>query len=164
MQIGILSDTHDQVVRTARAIELLAARGAEALIHCGDLTGPDVVLEFAGLPTYFVLGNNDFDPAGLRRAATTVDANCLGRSGEIALGGRRIAVTHGDSTKEMRRLAALRPDYLLFGHTHEPADERVEKTRVINPGALHRAPAWTVALLDLETDALQLFTIKDTLR
>jgi uncharacterized protein len=43
MRIGILSDTHDRLQWTARAVELLRAEGAEALFHCGDLTGPEVV-------------------------------------------------------------------------------------------------------------------------
>ena len=153
MRIGILSDTHDRLTRAALAVDRLVKEGAEALVHCGDLTRPDMIVECAVLPFYFVFGNNDFDEPGLRRAAAGAGAICRGR------GGRRIAVTHGDSTREMRRLSGLGPDYLLFGHTHQPADARDGSTRLINPGALHRAPAWTVALLDLGTDALSLFTI-----
>ena len=108
MRIGIISDTHDQVDRTARAVSLLAAEGAEALIHCGDLTGPAVVAACGLLPGYFVFGNNDFNEAALRVAMADIGAICLGRAGEIALGGRRIAVTHGDSALEFRRLAAGR--------------------------------------------------------
>lgn len=154
MRIGIISDTHDQVARTARAVALLKERGAEALIHCGDLTGPAVVRELGVLPSTFVFGNNDFDEQGLRAAMDAIGGTCLGRGGEVTLGGRRIAVTHGDSLKEVRRLAAGAPDYLLYGHSHAAADEREGPTRWINPGALHRASAWTVALLDLERDLL----------
>ena len=39
-------------------------------------------------------------------------------------------------------------DFLLHGHTHTVQDERVGRTRVINPGALHRASRYTCALLD----------------
>jgi putative phosphoesterase len=59
MRIGILSDTHDHLKRTARAVAMLKAEGAEALIHCGDLTTPDIVYQCAELPSTFVLGNND---------------------------------------------------------------------------------------------------------
>jgi putative phosphoesterase len=162
MRIGILSDTHNEVERTSLAVRRLIDEGAEALIHCGDLTGPDVVYECAGLPAHFVFGNNDYDLAGLRRAMGAIGAVCLGRSGLIELGGKRIAVTHGDSTKEISRLAAEAPDYLFFGHSHWAADERNGATRWVNPGALHRAAFWTVALLDLSTDTLQLLTINDT--
>ena len=50
MLIGILSDTHDQVVRTRRAVSILTHAGAAALVHCGDLTTPEVVDEFLGAP------------------------------------------------------------------------------------------------------------------
>ena len=43
MILGILSDTHDRLARTERAVAALVAAGADALIHCGDLTGPDIV-------------------------------------------------------------------------------------------------------------------------
>jgi uncharacterized protein len=154
MRIGILSDTHDQVARTATAVAMLIAEGVEVLIHCGDLTGPEVVSECGRLPSYYVLGNNDYEEDRLRRAMTCVGGICLARGGDLVLKHWRVAVTHGDSPTEMRRLRRLDPDYLLFGHSHRPTDERDGPTRWINPGALHRATAWTVAVLDLSSDAL----------
>ncbi|MHC5543469.1 metallophosphoesterase family protein [Singulisphaera rosea] len=161
MRIGILSDTHDQVARTASAVRLLVAEGSEALIHCGDITIPDVVYECARLPTYFVFGNNDFDQDDLRRAMNDSDGVCLGRAGEIMIGGKRIAVAHGDSSRDYRRLLGTRPDYLFYGHTHVAADGRDGPTREINPGAIYRASVWTVATLDLETDSLRFHTVTD---
>ena len=161
MRIGIISDTHNQIARTTRAVSRLIEAGAEAVVHCGDLTRPDVVDEFAGVPTYFVFGNNDYDEVGLRRAMLAVNGVCLGRVGELELGGKRIAVTHGDLTREVRLLASRAPDYLLFGHSHVAADYREGATRWINPGALHRAAEWTVGLLDLATDAYSVLTIED---
>lgn len=160
MRIGILSDTHDRRERTARAVQMLIEAEAEALIHCGDLTEPDIVRECSGRPSYFVFGNNDDDQEGIRAAIDAIGGQCLGWGGEITLAGRRIAVTHGDSSKEVRRLAATAPDYLLFGHSHVPTDDRDGPTRWINPGALHRAESWTVALLCLDTDDLQFLRIR----
>jgi uncharacterized protein len=85
---------------------------------------------------------------------TRVGGTCLDRGGVLVLEKWRLAMTHGDSPPEMRRLHALEPDYLLFGHSHRPTDERDGPTRWINPGALHRATAWTVAALDLASDSL----------
>jgi putative phosphoesterase len=160
MRIGILSDTHDQQARTARAVAILADAGAEALIHCGDLTRPDMVHLCGILPAYFVFGNNDDDLRGLRAAIDAVGGTCLGYGGEIALGGKRIAVTHGDNVREIRRLASAIPDYLLFGHTHLPSAVQIGATRHINPGALHRASSWTVALLDLARGELKSITVR----
>jgi uncharacterized protein len=160
MKVGILSDTHDQVRTTRTAVGVLVAEGAEVLIHCGDLTGPEIVYECAGLPSYYVFGNNDFDESGLRRAMQAVGGTCMEFGGVVELAGRRIAVTHGDISSEMRKLSEQAPDYLLFGHSHQPADRRREATRWINPGALYRAKHYTVAVLDLATDEVRFVKIR----
>lgn len=147
MRLGILSDTHDQVERTRAAVGLLVQAGAEVLIHCGDITIPEVVYQLAPLPSYFVFGNCDDDLDALRTAISTIGGTCLERGGLIELGGLRVAVTHGHSGRELDRLEAEVPDYLFTGHTHHAQDVRRGPTRFINPGALHRASTWTVAML-----------------
>ena len=155
MRLGILSDTHDQFARTARAVRILQALGVDALVHCGDMTSPDVVHACAGvLPAYFVFGNNDYNEKGLRQAISLIGGICLEHAGSFELGGRIFAVTHGDSNRQIQSLLQNSPDYLLFGHWHLPTDRREGKTRYINPGALHRAEQWTVATLEIETDTL----------
>lgn len=160
MRIGILSDTHDHRRRTNRAVRLLVDAGAEALIHCGDLTEPNIVHECGILPSYFVLGNNDDDRDGIEEAIADVRGTCLGYGGILELGGKRLAVTHGDLGREVRRLAAARPDYLLFGHSHIRHDARDGATRWINPGALHRTETWTVALLSIDIDELKFIVVR----
>jgi putative phosphoesterase len=159
MRIGIVSDTHDQVARTAAAVRLLIAERADVLIHCGDLTGPDIVAECAALPSYYVFGNNDFDTDDLRRAIREAGGTCLEWGGEVEIGGRRIAVAHGDLSGEIRRLTAGSPDYFLYGHSHAAADQREGATRWINPGALHRARVHSVAVLDVTSDCVRFFEI-----
>jgi putative phosphoesterase len=160
MLLGILSDTHDRLARTAAAVTRLRAEGAEALAHCGDLTGPAAVAACAALPCYFALGNNDADDVpALLRAMEEAGGICLGWGGTVTLAGKRVAVTHGHMHTDVRRLLAERPDYLLSGHSHLASDTRVGPTRRINPGALHRAAAYTVALLDLATDELRFFPV-----
>ncbi len=159
MRIGIVSDSHDHLKRTARAVSLLIAEGAEVLIHCGDLIGPEVVRLCGQLPSYYVFGNNDFDEETLRSAIRDVGGTCLEWGGEVTLGGKRIAVSHGDLLKELRRLAAAGPDYLLYGHSHVADDRRDGPTRWINPGALHRAVEHTVGLLDLDADELRFLKV-----
>ena len=159
--IGILSDTHNQLKRTTAAIQLLHAEGAQILFHCGDLTDPGIVGICAVLPCYFVFGNNDVERTDeILTAINQVDgAVCLGWGGEVELAGRRVAMTHGHLIKEYRRLLATNPDYLFLGHSHVAADHREGVTRFINPGALHRAEEFTVALLNLETDNLKLLQV-----
>jgi putative phosphoesterase len=165
MLLGILSDTHDRVERTKAAVTLLVNAGAEALIHCGDITIPEVVYELASLPSYFVFGNCDFDLDELRRSIAAIGGVCLERGGLIDLDSRRVAVTHGDSSQELAHLEASCPDYLFSGHTHMALDVRRGPTRFINPGALHRAATWTVALLDASDGRLEALQIpRNTMR
>lgn len=160
MKIGILSDTHDQLRRTEIAVEMLVDRGAESLVHCGDLTGPPIVEACSKLPFYFVFGNHDADMASLLDdAATKFGANCLHWGGEISLADKRIAVAHGHFPKDFRPLLEKNPDYFLFGHSHRTHDSVEGELRSINPGALFRANDFTVALLDLVSDQLEFIAI-----
>jgi putative phosphoesterase len=162
MRVGILSDTHDQVARTKVAVSRLLDAGAEVLVHCGDITVPEVVYELNALPSYFVFGNCDDDIPGLTQAIVAIGGTCLEWGSVITLAGRRVAITHSHLDHELHRLESQRPDYLLTGHTHRAADVRRGSVRAINPGALHRAASWTVALLDLERDELCMLTICNT--
>lgn len=158
MRVGILSDTHDRLDRTQQAVSILQDAGAECLVHCGDLTGPAIVGVCAVLPAYFVLGNNDCDEVPtLQKAIAEAGAVCLDWGGEILLAGKHVAVVHGHVG--IRQRLASGPDYLLSGHSHVRHDRREGGTRWINPGALHRASEYTVALLDLGNDHLQFLPV-----
>jgi uncharacterized protein len=159
--IGILSDTHDRVDEAAAAIRLLRARGAEYFIHCGDVGGEGVLDQLAGLQAAFVFGNCDWDQDGLARHAHHLGVGCYGVYASLELDGKQFAVIHGDDARLRQRiLTEQRHDYLLQGHTHARLDDRVGKTRIINPGALHRARQKTVALLDTGTDLLTFIEVK----
>lgn len=156
MLLGIISDTHDKLARTKIAVQMLRDAGAEALIHCGDFVEAHLLTACGVLPCWFVFGNNDCDSVPeLREAADDSGAVCLGWGGVVDLAGKRIGVTHGHMTTDLRRVLDQKPDYLLFGHTHYATEHRENGVRYINPGALHRASEFTVALLDLRADELK---------
>lgn len=160
MRLGILSDTHDQLERVEHAVRLLQAEGADALVHCGDLTGETILAACALLPCYFVFGNHDADSVRiLENAAARLGAICLGWGGQVTLAGKRVGVVHGHLHIDVRPLLATQPDYLLSGHSHAPGDWREGATRRINPGALHAADKMTVALLDLASDELRFLVV-----
>src|SRR5688500_10038131 len=160
MLIGILSDTHDRSEMMAAGVRALQERGAEFFIHCGDVCQPHLLDHLAGLPSAFVWGNCDWDRMALQRYADGLAIPCYGQFGDLELGGKRIAVTHGDDRVRMAHvLNAQEHDYLFHGHSHVRRDERIGKVRIINPGALHRAAEKTVALLDTDTDHLEFITI-----
>ena len=156
MRVGILSDTHDELDRTRQAVERLCAEGVSALIHCGDLTSPPIVAACSVLPSYFTLGNHDADAVPeLRSAAIEYGAVCLGWGGIVELNGKKIGVAHGHLTSDLQKVLVESPDYLLTGHLHFPMITYTGNVRRINPGALHRAAEYTVAVLDLATDEVR---------
>ena len=162
MIVGILSDTHGNVKRTAQAAAQLKARGVQAVFHCGDIGSEDVLLELAtafdpsAIPVHAVLGNVDTCIAAVEQFPETTVVCMHGAFGDLTIGGRRIAVVHGHESHRLRHaLGPGRYDYVLTGHTHRAEDRRQSGTRLINPGAVHRSGAPSVAVLDLESDVLE---------
>jgi hypothetical protein len=95
----------------------------------------------------------------LQRAAAEFGPVCLGWGGVIEVGCRRVGVAHGHMTADVRRVLAERPELLLSGHSHIPSDAVFGGVRRINPGALHRADEFTVALLELASGELQVLRV-----
>ncbi len=165
-RIGLISDSHGQSRTTARAAQLLADAGADILLHLGDLEEPDVLdaLRVQGtqglLPVHIVLGNVDWQSGTFERHAQELGIVFDDPMGRLDLGGdRSLAFTHGHRPDLMAQALAANVTYLCHGHTHRQTDERHGATRVINPGALQRAAAHTVAMLDTERDQLQFFAV-----
>jgi predicted phosphodiesterase len=121
--------------------------------------------ELLGMKAAFVWGNCDYDRAGLERYAKALGVACYGAFGDFTLDGKRMALIHGDDHRlRQQLLAGQEYDYLFQGHTHVPDDRRVGRTRVINPGALHRANPKTAALLDTAADRLESLTVGSSAR
>jgi len=158
--IGLLSDTHDDLDATIAAMRVLRGAGAEFFIHAGDLGSDQILDVFAGDQAAFVFGNNDFDRRELARYSGTIGVQCLDAYGEITVGGKLFAVTHGDDPVRLRKIQTeQRHDYLITGHTHIRRDEKLGRIRWINPGALHRTRQKTVAVLDPATDVLKFLNV-----
>lgn len=153
-RVGLLSDSHGRAERTARAVDALLAAGADTLIHAGDIETDEVLDCLAGHNAHLVWGNCDWDRAGLERYARDIGIAVHGDSGEVTVDGVRIAFTHGHLPAAMRSAMASGAACLVHGHTHERRDEIVDGVRIINPGALHRARPFTVALLTPRTGKL----------
>lgn len=156
MLIGLLSDSHGRVASTRVAVALLRDRGAELLLHLGDLGGEAVVDELVGHNARIVLGNCDWPEQPLIRYAGLVGVAVDHPVGRLVIDGKRLAYTHGHLTGLLRVALDESVDYLLHGHTHARRDERVGRTRIINPGALFRADRYTAALLDPAGDRVEI--------
>jgi uncharacterized protein len=148
--IGILSDTHDNLVRVREAVRLFNDAACDLVIHAGDFVAPFTVEELRNLraPVKAVYGNCDGERAGLAKAFAG-----LGEVREAPLefshAGLRFLVSHLDGPVERYR-AAKACDVVVFGHTHRPSAELRDGVLLVNPG---EAGGWlrgksTVVLLD----------------
>jgi uncharacterized protein len=162
MKIGVLSDTHDRREITQAAIRLLCGRGAELILHCGDIESPETVRLFTEVPTHFVFGNWDEDRKGLLAAIADVDGRWHENFGWLALAGKSVAWVHGHVRGQRRELEESGAfDYLFYGHSHAAETHRSGVTFVMNPGALFRAIPKTVGLVDLTTGQGELIEIEE---
>jgi predicted phosphodiesterase len=96
------------------------------------------------------LGNVDDDADLLRGAILDAGGACHDRFGEIELAGCRIALLHSDDPARFRdAVHGGRYDLVCYGHTHVAQVERIGRTVVLNPGALHRARTHQLAIVGL---------------
>jgi len=136
MQIGILSDIHDNILNLRKALQVL--QGVPVLLCCGDLCSPFIVDElgkgFAGGDVHIVFGNNDGDLFRITtKAAAYPHLHLHGELCDIEVGGQRVAMNHFDEIA--RGLAeSMTYDVVCFGHNHQSEISRVGQTLLINPG------------------------------
>ncbi|MEM6562631.1 MAG: metallophosphoesterase family protein [Planctomycetota bacterium] len=166
-KLGVLSDTHGRHEMALRAVDRLGGEGVDGLVHCGDIgndaEGRRVLDALAGeLPVWFVWGNTDYDADELAPYAADLGLTVLGHSGQLDadLAAGPVSVHHGHDFRLYDRIAETQAGgYLLSGHTHVPHDHHEHGTRLLNPGALHRAKPKTVATLTLDTDEWRLIEL-----
>lgn len=156
----ILSDTHDNVRSTEAAVAVIRSLSPELVIHCGDITSPPLLHLFRDLPARFILGNNERDPQGLNKLSEELGFGPIGKELELEHRGKSFYVYHGHKEHILDEMAGSQLyDYVLHGHTHTQRNEVLGRTRIINPGACHRARIHTIATLDLETDQVEFIEI-----
>jgi hypothetical protein len=158
MRIGVMADSHGEVLRTRRAIELLRNECCDRLIHLGDFETCEVLDELIDLPVDIVLGNCD-SPSLIGGHAARVGINNHHPAGLLDIDGSLIAFLHGDDQRQFDSFVADGVPWLLHGHTHCRSNEIVDRTRVVNPGALHRAAIYTVAVIDVAAGSVQFLDV-----
>jgi putative phosphoesterase len=122
----VISDTHGLL--RPEVFDVFAK--VDHILHAGDVGKPEILVELEALaPLTAVYGNTD--GAELRSRLPQV--------AELELDGFAIVVTHGDQlghpTPEALHAAFPRAEIIVYGHTHKPLLELVDRTvTVMNPG------------------------------
>ena len=148
MRLGIVADTHDNLVKIKDMIEIINENRIDFLLHAGDYVAPfalspldDLKCEWLG-----VFGNNDGERQGLQEKS----------AGRIKvppyffeLDSKKIALMHKFSYQSIKK--DNRADIIIFGHSHNPEIKEEEKL-IINPGEVC---GWltgksSLVILDLE--------------
>ena len=159
--IGIISDTHENEQAMKKAAEIFISRNVDFAVHCGDIVSPPVLENLKGLKMKIVFGNNDGEKAGLVNKCKEIGFWEIKEELEFEYKNKKFYVYHGTKPKILdAAIKSNKYDYVLTGHTHIKRDERIGKTRLINPGALFRVYPYTIALLDAKKDKLEFVEIK----
>lgn len=147
MWIGVLSDTYGKV--EPKIIDIF--EGVDFILHCGNIGGAGVLEALSHCaPVTGVLGSID-DAAEYDGDLTT----SLSRSWFDT----DIYIAHriGDPLDLLpgpkQEIEAAEPEVILFGHSHEPFNTRIEGRHYLNPGSASRRKnghAPSVALLELD--------------
>ena len=145
MRLGIISDTHGLL--RPEVFEIF--KQVDHILHGGDVGTWEILIDLQALaPVTAVYGN--IDGHELRSKLPQVAS--------VELDGFEIVVTHGDQlgspTPAKLHAAFPRAEVIVYGHTHRPLLELVEKTvTVMNPGGAG-APRFgllpSVGILELE--------------
>jgi putative phosphoesterase len=159
MLIGIIADTHDNMITLKKAVDYFNARNVHQVIHAGDFTSPFTFRVLKELRSDFtgIFGNNDGDRLLLQKHS---DGKVHNQPHILDLDNRKIIVMH-----EHHIIDALAEsghyDLVIYGHTHEPEIRKVKDTLIINPG---ETCGWlygktTVAVADLSEMTAEIITI-----
>jgi hypothetical protein len=169
VKIGVVSDSHDHGALLAAAIERARDWGAQAILHCGDVIGPNTLRSSLkiGLPLHVVHGNNIGDMLSLQRLAHGSNGTLTYYGGDASfeLGGRRLFMTH---YPHIARGMACSGDFdaVFCGHSHVALVESVPHLRgstpLVNPGtAAGIGAARTMVLGDLEALSFEIVELDD---
>jgi len=146
VRLGIISDTHNLL--RSEVLEVFSQ--VDHILHGGDVGDADILIQLEALaPVTAVFGNTD----GFEMRSK------LPKVAQIQLDGFDVVVTHGDQlghpTPALLHEAFPKAEIIVYGHTHTPVLELVDKTvTVMNPGSAgpkrFDRPAPSVGIMELE--------------
>jgi len=126
MKVGIISDTHKKLGRAKKAIDLLLDKGAEFMVHAGDIVRVEVLeyLEEKKIRYVAVLGNNDY-----HLYEYTDKFELVTEPFYFKLANKSWKLMHYP-----RYIFPLDTDIIVYGHTHDVDISFNGKNLILNPG------------------------------
>lgn len=144
MNVGIISDSHDNLVALRAVLKELTTHGIEMLIHLGDIISPFAVKLMKdllpGIKVVAVRGNNDGDVHQIGSLFNQYGWVFKSEPTIVELNRKKVLLVHGYGDAETTRMLidalarSLDVNLILYGHTHQPHVEQISNKLVINPG------------------------------
>ncbi|WP_432408024.1 metallophosphoesterase family protein [Wukongibacter sp. M2B1] len=148
MRIGVISDTHGDIVSAEKAIKAMG--DVDLLLHAGDTyRDAELLKEMLNIDVIAVKGNTDFDyEADLERI--------------ISIDEKQIFLAHGHQYNVKYGLDRLyykaletESDIVVFGHSHMPLHVEEKGIVFVNPGSVSRprgGSRHSYATINIEVD------------
>ena len=165
MKILVISDIHSHNENLQKALDVVPQKSIEHIFCLGDVIGYDTALMLAQEPTAvtLVLGNNDRDWSMFREIETLYPDSFRvifhDDGGEIEIENTHYYLTH---YPRVANDMALTGKYktIFHGHSHQPRDEVIGDTRIINPGdLLNRHGDAGFAIYDTKTHEVEFVSL-----
>lgn len=145
MIIGLIADSHDNLPKIKKAVQLFKKKNVTLVLHAGDYVAPFsfAPLKKSGIEFIGVFGNNDGEKQGLTKIS---EGKIKEGSLIIERFGRKIALAH--ELEEIDK--SQKYDFVFYGHTHNFEIKSEDNTLYVNPG---ECGGWltgksTVAIID----------------
>ena len=160
-QIGIMSDSHDNLPAIRAAVELFNERQVDMVVHAGDIVAPFTAREIRKLncPYKIILGNNDGEILGLYKI---YEGNVFQPPHQFMVNDKKVLVLHDpillNSLKEIKAF-----DIIIYGHDHHASiSESPTGQLIVNPG---ECGGWltgisTVGIWTLPNNKVELIELK----
>lgn len=173
MKACIVSDSHDHKPLLDAAVAAAKEKGAEVVLHCGDVVAPNTLwcLKKHGLPAHVIHGNNTGDLFALANLAAKEESLITyhGMDAGVEIHGKKIFLVH--YPHYAKAMAATGDwDLVCCGHSHKTHIEAIDNvkggvTHLINPGTIGgigRAPA-TYIMADLDEMSFEIHEVSKLL-
>jgi uncharacterized protein len=157
MILGVLSDTHSLVI-PQKLLEAL--KNVDLIVHAGDLCDGDVLKSLKAIkPVKAVQGNMDDSPLKKKLPWKEV----------FEVEGVKVGVCHGHGpakdvlTNVKEQLKDDGVALAIFGHSHQPYNEKIGDVLYFNPGSPNdvcRAPYFSYGLIEISAGKIKASLVK----
>ncbi|MFH0925003.1 MAG: metallophosphoesterase [bacterium] len=164
MKLGIVSDTHDNLLKVKEIVDFFNNEKVEYVLHAGDIVAPFILLKgfkYLNCPLTAVFGNNDGDKLLLKKVATELNFDISLPPKKIVLDNINILMLHApDQLDDF--IQSNEYDLIIYGHTHRQEIRKVTNVTIINPG---EAGGWltgksTVGIVELPSFEAKIVEIR----